>query len=30
MLIGLDTVGELGEGRVGQDLGPTSQVNPGL
>ena len=30
MLIGLDAVGELSEGRVGQNLGPTSQVNPGL
>ena len=30
MLVGLYAVGELSEGRVGQNLGPTSQVNPGL
>jgi hypothetical protein len=30
MLIGLNAVGEPGEIRVGQNLGPTSQVNPGL
>jgi hypothetical protein len=30
MPVGLDPVGELSELRVGQDLGPTSQVEPGL
>jgi hypothetical protein len=28
--IGLDAIGQLGEGRIGQDFGPTSQVEFGL
>jgi hypothetical protein len=30
MLIVLDAMGEISEGRIGQNLGPTSQVNLGL
>ena len=30
MLVGLDAIGELRELGIGQDLGPTSQVEPGL